>query len=68
MKIIKVNNCGECLYKDTYFPLSGENYLGYPESYKFCRYRYIKTGEIKEIENKEMISEWCDLDNYEDVK
>ncbi|MCJ7790562.1 MAG: hypothetical protein MUP69_10400 [Candidatus Atribacteria bacterium] len=67
MKIIKVNNCGECLYKDTYFPLN--SYPGrFPETYKYCRYKYIKTGEIKKIENLNVIAEWCDLDDYKDTK
>lgn len=68
MKIIKVNKCGECLYKDTYFPLSNDNRQFFPDSYKYCRYKYIKTGEIKKIENLEVIAEWCDLDDYEDTK
>jgi len=57
VKIIKVNNCGECQYIDT---------TGYPENYKYCRYRYIKTGEIKKIENKEIIADWCDLEDYKE--
>lgn len=71
MKIIKVNYCGECQYKDTYYPFVsrvGENCIGYPERYKYCRYRYIKTGEIKKIENLEVIAEWCDLDDYKEIK
>ena len=65
MKIIKVNNCGECLYKDTYFPLSYDDYQPFfPNSYKYCRYKYIKTGEIKKIDNLDVIAEWCDLEDY----
>jgi hypothetical protein len=68
MKIIKVNNCGECLYKDTYFPLDNIGLTNFPVSYKYCRYHYIKTGEIREIKNLRVIGEWCDLDDYEKIK
>ena len=59
MKIIKVNNCRECQYRDTWISLN---------IYKYCRYKYIKTGEIKKIDNLDVIAEWCDLDDYEDTK
>jgi hypothetical protein len=58
MKIIKISNCRECQY------IEYINSTGKSGSYNYCRYRYKLTGEIKKIENKEMIANWCNLDDY----
>lgn len=64
LKIIKVNNCGECQYKDTNF--DGFDKDGDPIRIKYCRLKYIKRGQITEIENLNEIAEWCDLDDYKE--